>query len=74
MRVRFQPLREWGDLRRVLRADGWVLEGEPPAAVVAEHPNATDQPAARGRLHRLGLLTSGGVRIEFLLGVEGHSG
>src|SRR5262245_11060313 len=66
MRVLFQPLRECPDLRTVLRADGWSLEGARNDAVLAEHPGVADEDAARSRLHRLDLLTSAGLRIEFL--------
>jgi hypothetical protein len=67
MRVRFQPLCEWGDLRGVLRADGWTLGGGQKDVIVAAHRDVLDEAAARGRLHRLGLLTSSLLRIEFLL-------
>jgi hypothetical protein len=66
MRVSFQPLHEWRDLQNVLREDGWLLEDEADKAIVAEHPGVTDAPAARSRLHRLGLLISCRLRIEFL--------
>ena len=69
MRILFQPLRECPDLRTVLRADGWSLEGARDDAVLAEHPGVADEDAARSRLHRLDLLTSAGLRIEFLPGL-----
>jgi hypothetical protein len=70
MRVSFQPLHQQSELRRLLRADGWMLEGDLDA-LIGEHPDATDQPSARSRLHRLGLLTSRGLRIEFMTGDQG---
>jgi hypothetical protein len=66
MRISFEPLSGRLDLRQVLRADGWTLEGDLRESLVAEHPDATDATTARGRLHRLGLLTSNRLRIEFL--------
>ena len=66
MRVLFRPLGACRDLGRVLRADGWSLEGLPGEAMLARHPRVADEEAARGRLHHLGLLTSAGVRIEFM--------
>jgi hypothetical protein len=66
MRVLIRPLGACRDPGRVLRADGWSLEGLPGEAVLAGHPRVADEEAARARLNRLGLLTSAGVRIEFL--------
>ena len=66
MRVLIRPLGTGRDLGRVLRADGWTLEGLPDEAILAGHPRVADAGAARVRLHHLGLLTSAGVRIEFL--------
>jgi hypothetical protein len=48
-----------------MQSDGWKLEPERGGVFRAHHPLAADQIAARSRLHRLGLLTSGSVRIEF---------
>jgi hypothetical protein len=65
MRVRFQVLQETRvDLRRVLRSDGWVLDGR-QGDIVAVHPDDYDASAVRARLLRLGLLTIWCVRIEF---------
>jgi len=66
MRVLIQPSREGRDLFQILRTDGWVLEVGLNDAIVAEHPGIADEPTARSRLHRLGLLTSNRLRIEFL--------
>jgi hypothetical protein len=65
MMVRFESLGGADGLRDVLRADGWSLEGPAAGTFYASHPRADDQPAARSLLHRLGLLTSSGLRIEF---------
>jgi hypothetical protein len=66
MRVRFQVMQARVDLWRVLRSDGWALERGWRDDIVAAHPDAADEPAARARLLRLGLLISRVVRIEFM--------
>jgi len=66
MRVHFEQLRGRLDLRRVLLDDGWKLDRGSPITVVAEHPEAPDEPSTRKRLYNLGLLTSKSIRIEFL--------
>jgi hypothetical protein len=65
MRIRIECLSGTAGLRALLRAGGWRLEGPAGDAFYASHPGAGDQPAARSRLHRLGLLTSPRLRIEF---------
>ena len=69
MRVLFQPLRRRFELGRILRADGWTLEAGRDDAVLAEHPGLADEADARSRLDHLGLLTSSGLRIDFLPGI-----
>jgi hypothetical protein len=66
VRVLFQPFRGRVDLGPLLQADGWTLEAGRGDAVVAEHSGLADEAAARSRLDRLGLLTSGQLRIDFL--------
>jgi hypothetical protein len=66
MRVFFQPFHGRVDLRRVLQADGWTLEGGQGDTFLAQHPDVADQAAARSRLDQLRLLTSAGLRIHFL--------
>lgn len=54
------------DFLTSLRDDGWVIfaeNGEKEIDVI--HPQVTNEDAARVRLHSLGMLTSGAVRIEF---------
>jgi hypothetical protein len=68
MRVLFQPFRWRVDLRRILQADGWTLEGGRGDSFFAENPGVPDEAAARRRLNRLGLLTSPRLRIVFLPG------
>jgi hypothetical protein len=70
VRVFFQPLRGRVELRRILEADGWTLEAGWDDTLLAEHPAVADEAAARSRLHHLGLLTSGRLRIEFLRAVR----
>jgi hypothetical protein len=65
MMVRFESLRGVTGVHGLLRADGWKLEGPAGDTFYASHPCAGDQTAARSRLHRLGLLTSSRLRIEF---------
>ena len=66
MRVLFQPVRGRVDLQRILREDGWTLEGGGGDSFLARNPGVPDEAAARSRLHRLGLLTSPRLRIVFL--------
>lgn len=48
----------------MLERDGWAIESDGDA-FFANNPDVADEPAARNRLDRLGLLTSARVRIEF---------
>jgi hypothetical protein len=70
MRILFEPFRGHVELVRILRADGWTLVAWRDDAVLAEHPGVADEVAARSRLHHLGLLTSGRLRIDFLRAVR----
>ena len=65
MLTRFHFLREPADMIQALRGDGWELRGEPGGVVEGTHPEVPDEPAARGRLDGLGLLTSRALRIRF---------
>jgi hypothetical protein len=64
MLVYIKLLRRRDDLRAALRRDGWrlVCVGR---SVVASHPQAKAEEAARQRLARLGLLDSPDVRVDF---------
>ena len=53
------------DFRNSLRQDGWVIVEKGDAEIDVAHPQVKTEDAARIRLHRLGLLISGAVRIEF---------
>ena len=64
MHVRIELLRESESILAALREDGWAVTlGQD--GVSGRHPEAPNESAARGRLHGLGLLTSGLLRIEF---------
>jgi len=65
MRVRIERLRRSEAVLAALRTDGWVVESGQGDTLCARHPQVPDQSAARSRLHGLGLLTSGSLRIEF---------
>jgi hypothetical protein len=65
MHVRIQPLRGPEAFVVALRKDGWAVEPGQGGTLCARHPEVPNQRAARSRLHGLGLLTSGSLRIEF---------
>jgi len=48
-----------------LRKDGWQLRLAANDSFLACHPSVADEPQARLRLQKLGLLTSRALRIEF---------
>jgi hypothetical protein len=64
MNIYIEFVRSGGDLSRLLRRDGWLLDRH-RHAFSASHPEVPDETAARTRLYRLGILTSPAVRIEF---------
>jgi len=65
MRVHFESVRDESALRGLLKEDGWELGEAAAGAFDASHPGAADQQSARSRLHKLGLLISARLRIEF---------
>jgi hypothetical protein len=65
MKVHVSSLRVSDDCRETLRKDGWILAADGIMALYASHPEVRDEPGARFRLYRLGLLTSAALRIEF---------
>jgi hypothetical protein len=67
MKVHLRFLRQAGEFQKALQNDGWKLEPGHDQSLSARHPQVTTEPAARSRLHQLGLLTSGSVSIEFSL-------
>jgi hypothetical protein len=64
MLVRIELLRRSEAILAALRKDGWEVALREDG-VSARHPQAPDEGAARRRLHGLGLLTSGSLRIKF---------
>ena len=68
MHVRIELLRWAEPILVALRKDGWAVESGRDG-VSARHPQAPNERAARRRLHGLGLLTSGSLRIEFCYAV-----
>jgi hypothetical protein len=65
MRVAIRALRPGPDLQKRLQKDGWKLQTFQDGLLIAQHPEALDEPLARLRLHRLGLLTSARLSIRF---------
>ncbi len=65
MQVHIELLRHTHEVRQALREDGWSLRQEPGNCLGASHPQVDDEPAARVRLHHLGLLISSWLRVEF---------
>jgi hypothetical protein len=55
------------DVRAALLKDGWRLEPRERDQYVASHQAVPDEPTARLRLDKVGLLTSSKVRIRFPL-------
>ncbi len=65
MDVHFEVLAKTISLRAMLEESGWRVEQDGADSYTASHPDVEDQPAARNRLQKMGLLTSNQVRIEF---------
>jgi len=66
MRVHLSSLRSSEDFRETLQKDGWTIcAAAGPKSLNATHPLVHDEDSARFRLHCLGLLISGSLRIEF---------
>src|SRR5262245_39413306 len=65
MRVKIELLRRSEVVLAALRRDGWAVESGQGDTLCARHPEVPNENAARSRLHGLGLLTSGSLRIEF---------
>jgi hypothetical protein len=69
MFVRIQPLTNAERVEARLQQDGWRLDNE-ESHLTAYHPQVRDEQDARGRLCRLGLLTSPVLRIEFFVALQ----
>jgi hypothetical protein len=65
MDVHFEAVKGPAGLRALLEANGWRLDDGEDNHFTAHHPDVTDQPTARQKLNRMGLLTSAQLRIEF---------
>ena len=65
MKLYLQVLRSNKEVLKRLHHDGWELGSISPHSLWARHPGVASGAGARRRLHRLGLLTSPAVRIEF---------
>jgi hypothetical protein len=75
MKVIINILGDHDNVRRLLRNDGWQLQEKIAGSISALHPEVESEQEARFRLHSLGLLTSGSLRVEFpirrLVGARG---
>ena len=67
MKVQIRVLRGLPTLRAKLSRDGWVLKSESDGCIAACHREVSTSTQARERLHRLGLLISPDLSIEFTL-------
>ena len=65
MHVRIELLRCSEPILAALRKDGWAVKSGQGGTLSACHPQAPNERAARRRLHGLGLLISGSLRITF---------
>jgi hypothetical protein len=65
MELHLLPLKDFERVHSVLHADGWLLEKDQSGLIHAQHRAIPDEPAARHRLFKLGLLTSRFVQIRF---------
>ena len=72
MNIHMKLLRDFDpDVSDSLRRDGWdVVPGHTKGEFQVSHPQITTEARARRRLYCLGFLTTGGIRIEFPLGVH----
>jgi hypothetical protein len=65
MKVLFKSAHSVSWVRRKLERGGWRIVHEAPAELLATHPEAADEAAARRFLTELDLLTSVKLQIEF---------
>jgi len=66
MKLYLQVFRRNKEVLKRLQRDGWELGSLLPNSLWARHPSVASGAEARRRMHRLGLLISAAVRIEFL--------
>lgn len=65
MKIAIETLQPGPDISKKLEKDGWTVEQVDGGLLLAEHPSVSNESLARLRLHQLGLLTSGQLRIHF---------
>ncbi|MBM4073520.1 MAG: hypothetical protein FJ271_32045 [Planctomycetes bacterium] len=65
MRIAIECLQPGADIGKRLQRDGWAVEQVDDRLLLADHPGVSSESAARIRLHQVGLLTSGRLRIHF---------
>jgi hypothetical protein len=65
MNVQIRVLCEAPTLVERLKRSGWIVECEADGCMVVRHREVSTSAQARERLHRLGLLTSTGLLIDF---------
>lgn len=65
MKIAIECLQPGPDISNRLERDGWTVEQVDERLLLAEHPGVSNESMARIRLHHLGLLTSGRLRIHF---------
>ncbi len=70
MNVHIEVIRPTRHLRATLLSDGWKVESERQDDLWVSHLQVADEGGARGRLNRLGLLTSSSLRIDFPLAIR----
>jgi len=64
--IRIITLQDHDTLKETLLKDGWIiLPTGQNNGLDAAHPQVLDEDTARLRLHNLGFLISGSLRIEF---------
>jgi hypothetical protein len=65
MDVHFEVLAKGHSPQALLEENGWRVAEDGADHFTASHPDVEDQPVARNRLQKMGLLTSVRLRIEF---------
>jgi len=66
MRMHIETVRHAALLKEQLEREGWRVDQALDGSFLASNGDIASEPDARQRLHQMGLLTSGKVRIEFL--------
>jgi len=65
MKTQIRMLYDTDKILQSLQADGWVIDRETADAATITHASVKTEREARNRLHTLGLLTSGALRVKF---------